>query len=63
MNHVILYVLIVELLLGLWSDILNLAQDAFQRMAWISGLLELFMEIGGRVFIILSKKITHITNS
>lgn len=56
------YELIAGSLLGLWSDTPGLAQDAFQRIAQVSGRLELFMETGGRVFLPLTKKITHITN-
>ena len=49
------------MLLGLWSDTPSLDQDAFQRIAWVAGCLELFMETGGRVFLPLTKKITHVT--
>lgn len=56
------YELIAGSLLGLWSDTPSLAQDAFQRIAQVSGHLGLFMETGGRVFLLLTKKITHITN-
>lgn len=31
-------------------------------MIWVSGCLELFIEIGGRVFSLLRKKIKQITN-
>lgn len=57
------YELIAGLLLGLWTDTPSLAQDAFQRIAWVSGHLELFMDTGGRVFLPLTKKVTHVTNS
>jgi hypothetical protein len=53
-----LNILIAESLLGLWSGVCNQTYDAFLSMTCVSGHLELFIEIRGRVASLLRKKIT-----